>query len=284
MGYDGWKGFERRSESRIDQEFEKRPIIQNAHERALTVLHDDDIKLEEFSELYGEDVIKRDLATVERIKAKFSGPDRAKFASEIMEGIIFDQSERSDWLGPHAHTIKTSEFDDIVNGVDLVVEFDELRQARKFLALGVDATFGQRTIEKKYLRIKEEIDSGKLANIKYFRSQSANFMGQLSKVPRVVTGIDQEHLLELAGTWTQGMNKELGTHPAQRLVLAQIAQQLKTFGAYAERTGKTELVRPYQDAYATIRAISDTKRHIDVGPLREDKVHKEIVGQLAIFK
>ncbi len=284
MGFNGFNGFERRSQERLDQAFETRPVIISAHDRVVETFREDAIHPEEFSELYGKDVIERDLATVERIKGKFNAPDRAKFASEIMEGIIYDQSELSDWLGPHAHTIKTSEFDDIVNGVDLVVEFDEPSQSRKHLALGVDATFGSRTIEKKFERIKTEIDSGDLATIKYFRSQSGNFMGQLSQVPRVVTGIDQEHLLDLAGTWNQGLKKELAIHPAQRLVLAQIAQQLKTFSAYAERTGKPQFVRPYQEAYAIVRAVADTKRDIDVSTLKEDKVHKEIVSQLEMFK
>jgi len=109
-------------------------------------------------------------------------------------------------------------------------------------------------------------------------------MGKLSKVPRVVTGVDQEHLLDLAGTWTQGLNKELGAHPAQRLILAQIAQQLKTFASYAEHTGQTALVRPYQEAYDIVRAVSATKLAIDVSAFKEDKVHKEIVAHLALFK
>jgi len=284
MGFDGFKGYERRAVSRMDGEFEKRPVIIEAHERVMKTFEEDSIKPVEFSELYGEDVIARDLAYVSHMKAKFGAGDRAKLASEIMEGIIYDQSERSDWLGPHAHTIKTSEYDDIANGVDLVVEFDEPEKSKKHLALGVDATFGSQNLEKKFLRIKEEIDSGKLANIKYFRSQDGSFMGQLSKVPRVVTGVDQEHLLDLAGTWAQGLNKELGVHPAQRLILAQIAQQLKTYGAYAERTGRHEFVRSYQDAYATIRAISDTKRSIDVTLYKKDKVHAAIIAQLERFK
>ncbi len=248
------------------------------------MFEEDAIRPEEFSGLYGEDVIARDVAAVNKRKESFGAPDRAKFASEIMEGIIYDQSERSDWLGPHAHTIKTSDYDDIMNGVDLVVEFDEPEQSRKHLALGVDATFGSHHLDSKFSRIKSEIDSGELATIKYFRSQSGSFMGRLSHIPRVVTGIDQDHLLDLAGTWEQGLNKELGVHPAQRLVLAQIAQQLKTYAAYAERIGRHQLVRPYQDAYATIRAISDTKRNIDVSAYKEDKVHAAIIAQLENFK
>lgn len=284
MGFDGFKGIERRSVDRMDQAFEKRPVIINAHEKALKAFDEDAIHPEEFSELYGADVIARDLAKVESIKQKFAAPDRAKFASEIMEGVIYDQSELSDWLGPHAHTIKTSEYDDIINGVDLVVEFDEPSQARRHLALGVDATFGSRTIEKKFDRIKAEIDAGSLASIKYFRSQNGTFMGRLSQVPRVVTGIDQEHLLDIAGMWTNGKHKELAAHPAQRLVLAQIGQQLRTFSKYAERTGRPEFVRSYDEAYAIVRAVADTKTGIDVSSIKEDKVHKEIIAQLAMFK
>lgn len=280
----GYEGIERRAQERIDRSFETRPVIISAHEKAMKAFEADTIHPEDFKDLYGEEVIARDLARVESIRAKFAPEDRAKYAAEIMEGILCDQAERSDWLGPHAQTIKTSEYDDFINGVDLVVEFDEPEQARKHLALGVDATFGTRTIEKKFTRIKEEIDAGQLASIKYFRSQNGSFMGRLSRVPRVVTGIDQEHLLDLAAIWNQGENRALAVHPVQRLVLAQIAQQLRTFGDYAERTGKHELVRPFREALTTVREVSQKKTSIDVSSVRDDKVHREITGHLEMFK
>ncbi|HEY1041864.1 MAG TPA: hypothetical protein VGE48_00360 [Candidatus Paceibacterota bacterium] len=278
------EGFGSRSMHRLDRSFETRPAMIEAHAKALSAFEADSIDLEEFRDLYGSEVIDADLAKVARLKSNFAPEDRNKFASEIMEGIIYDQSERSDWLGPYAQTIRASEYDDYVNGIDLVVEFDEPERSRSHLALGVDATFSRTNIEKKLRRVKDEIDSGSLASIKYFRSQNGRFMGRLTNVPRVVTGMEKDRLLELATIWNQDDNKTLAAHPAQRLLLAQIAQQLKVFKGYAERTGKHQFVRPFDETLATIRGVSEKKTSIDVSSVRDDTVHKEIVSCLEMFK
>lgn len=258
--------------------------MKESHKRAMEVLKDSTIQLDEFSELYGADVIQRDKAEVERIKKTFEPHDRNKFAADILEGILCKEAELSDWLGPYAQTLKTSEYDDIKNGVDMVVEFNLPQQARSHLALGVDATFGTRTIQKKFERIKREIEEGELARIKYFRSQNGGFMGQLSNIPRVVTGIDREHLLELAGTWNQNRKKELAVHPAQRLVLTQMNEQLRTFRDYAERIGRKDTAQAFAQSRGIILPILREKQSIPLAELENDKVHREILTGLEMFK
>jgi hypothetical protein len=280
----GFGGMEDRMLRSLDSAFEDKPVIRAAHKRAEELFKHDSIRPATFADLYGDEVIKKDEATVARLKQKFDNNPKNKIPADILEGIIYEHTELSDWFGPHASTIKTSEFDDIVNGVDLAIEFDEPQRSASHLALGVDATFGTGTIGKKFDRIKAEIDRGQLATIKYFESTHGNFKGQLSQIPRVVIGTEKEAILRLAGMWTQGEKKELGAHPIQQLLLLQTYSQLTTFASYAKKIGRNELVRPYETAIAIMENIMKNKDRMDLDQVKKDKVHGEIISHLSMFK
>ena len=115
-------------ESGIDAEVDEELAYRRA-EKALAV---DRIKETDFEDLYGEENVRKDLAEIERLEAKFETlPSKA---SVILEAIIHEQSELNDWLGPEAHTLKTARYDDIKHGVDEVVEFTDKPGKKSHLA------------------------------------------------------------------------------------------------------------------------------------------------------
>ena len=238
--------------------------------------------MEDFSELYGEENVAKDRKKVRDIKSRFE-EDKNKIPATVLEAIVMEQSELSEWFGPHASTLRTTEFDDFVNGVDLVVEFNEPERSSSHLALGVDVTFGASTIQKKFRRIKDEIDAGQLASVKYFRSQNSRFQGRLSQIPRIVIGIEKENLQNLAALWVQGKKKELGIHPVQRLILVEARRQLETFAKYAADKGKKELAAPYAYALALVDEILKQKSAIQLGELEDDRVFQEIMESARSF-
>jgi hypothetical protein len=72
----------------------------------------------------------------------------------------------------------TSKFDDIVNGVDGVIEFldNEEESSQEHIALSFDVVFSsdeQRVIHK-LNRTKKEIENGKLTEVKYFEDSKGN--------------------------------------------------------------------------------------------------------------
>lgn len=269
--------------SRIDGNFEDKPLIQRAHKKAGQLFEREAIKISSFADLYGDEVIANDEQKVARLKKVFELEKRGKIPADILEAIILQEAELSDWFGPHASTIKTSEFDDFINGVDLTVEFNEPQRSASHLALAVDGTFGATTISKKFDRIKAEIDRGELATIKYFESQNSSFKGRLSFVPRVVIGVDKEALLRLAGMWTLEEKKELAAHPISQLILLQTHAQLRAFAAYAERNGKDKLARPFANSIAIIEEVLKGKSTTSLDFLADDKVNKEILEHLSMF-
>jgi hypothetical protein len=144
------------------------------------------IRIEEFADLYGETAVKEDTRYVKNLETRFEKGPSAKFG-ELFEAIIDSQIEDADLMGPHASVIIPSRFDDVANGVDSIVEFEE-EGATSHLALAVDVTKSSEGLKKKFERIRSSIEEGELSRVKYFKSE--NFRGELRNVPRVVIGAD----------------------------------------------------------------------------------------------
>lgn len=235
-----------------------KPWMHEAYEKATKLSEDSAVDPERFTDLYGKENVENDLAEVERLKERFETDDTKK-AADILEGIIYQHGELSDWFGPTAETIKTSEYDDIKNGCDLVLEFTEDDRAASHLALAVDVTFGNNIVKEKLERIKKEIDADTLRDIKYFESENHSFRGSLQKVPRVVIGVETETVSELSAAWVRGDNTYIGKSQAQYTLLEEMKIQLETFTEYAEREGHEDVARQYRRALKTLRNILETK-------------------------
>lgn len=270
---------------RVDSaSFEKKPLIMKAHNRAERLFASDAIRPQDFADLYDPEQIKKDLAYVEMRKASFEGDKGSKMAADVLEAIMYEHTELSNWWGEHASTVKTSEYDDIANGVDLVVEFNEPRRSAARLAVGIDATFGVGSVGGKLQRIKSDLDKGKLATIKYYKSANSNFRGELSNIPRVVVGTEKDTVLRLANLWTENEKRQLGEHPIQRLVLEQTFAQLVAYSDYATRIGNHELGSSFEHDIALTEEALREKRSIRLGELEDDKVHAEIMHNLDMFR
>lgn len=251
------------------------PTIASALEKARALIHENAINPSDFVNLYGSENVERDLASVVSLKRKFE-TDETQKASEVFEAIVFEQVELSNWLGEHAETIRTSEFDDIVNGVDLVVEFTE-DNSTNHLALGVDVTFGTASIGKKFERIRKEIDADNLATVKYFESHG--FKGSLRQLPRVVIGVEKDTVIALAGLWSRQEKSKLGGHFVKDILIQEIERQLRTFLVYAQGNGATAAVKSYTKALGTIKNIRENATVDTAGKDRQDAVSKDRVFQ-----
>lgn len=285
MAYNPFEGgmIDRISRS-VDNSFENRPLIVKAHRKAEQLFARDAIQPQSFSDLYDPEAIRRDLGRIEDVKSRFDNEVGTKMAADILEAVMYEQTELSNWFGEHASTLKTSEYDDIMNGVDLVIEFNEPRRSATHLALGVDATFGVGAVNKKFRRIKGEIEKGELATIKYFQSGNSNFKGRISNVPRVVVGTERDTVLRLASLWTEGEKRQLAEHPIQRLILEQTYSQLVAFSDYATRKKQHHLQSSYEHGIALAEEALRDKRKIPLGELENDRVNAEMSRELEMFR
>lgn len=256
---------------------------EEAHARALEKLAAYQISADGFESVYSAEELARDAATVERLKQKF-GVSPAKKYGDLLEAVACEHGELSDWFGPSAQVMKTSDYDDFCNRVDMVVEIEEIDKTFSHLALGVDVTFGSRELYKKFETIKANIDAGRLGTVKYFRSDRQPEPRGLTHLPQVVLGIDIERVKELGLLWMNRRNKELGGHPVQRLILEEAALQLKTFAAYAERTGKIEIAGILSRELEKVEELLREKVAAGIPTVEGDKVFEAIKNNLAIFE
>ena len=259
----------------------------------------DAIHEEEFTDLYGEENVRRDLERVARAEEEFkqeSTPrlDQANKYSTIFEWIINERVELSDYFGPNAFTRRASRYDDIVNGVDTILEFrnepDEAKQA-SYLTLGIDDTFSTRpeVQEKKLRRIKSKIDSGELTRVKYFSSDYMNFRGELKNVPLIILGTELKTVAQLRDLMLMHDNKSLDSHLIQHLLLHEAKMETDVFSRYALEVGRANLAEIYGNTGRIISEIIAGKGDFDREILQRDRVFyamqsalREVFGKSAV--
>lgn len=241
-------------------------VIKQIYEKAKENPFRQPIDLEQFRDLYGEEIINRDLEYVRRLEEKFaqesqsgSQQERIHRLATIFENIFQEQAERNNWLGDNVYIIKASRFDDIKNGVDNIAEFQKEDRSASYLALAIDVTMSA-DVEKKLKRIKKGIENGHLATMKYFVSQYTNIRGELSKIPHVIIGADIKTIKELAELWLQNDIEKLMNHYVQFQILETILHQLIVFRNYAEKIVKQqELARIFEEMQNIVQKISQEK-------------------------
>jgi hypothetical protein len=130
----------------------------------------------------------------DRNEIKISNPEHlfAIERGELSEPAIIYGMNEGQWFGRGSKVRVASLFDDYQNGVDCVVELDRIQQ----LAIGIDTTISLDKTKEKLKRIRGNILSGQLAEVKYF--QNENYTGSLHNVPLTVIGIDLEANRSLA--------------------------------------------------------------------------------------
>jgi len=222
----------------------------------------DTTKMEDFSDLYD---VERDKAYVDRKEKVFAEKntkkeEENKKIATILEAVLHEQIEQNEYLGENVTTISTCKFDDIKNGIDGILEIeDEENKTAEHLAIAIDATFNA-DINKKIERIKKAIEKGKLAKIKYFKSDFLDFRGEKSGIPKFVLGIDKKHLEGVAKLWINGQQKKLSQHPLQIVIFNEILIQTEYFQKYAESIGNSRIAKKYEEIYKIFQKIKEEKK------------------------
>lgn len=265
------------------------------------------IQLEEFSDLYAKEIIEKDSRAVAELEAKFKAeaqndPEQADWVrrGKIFEAIVRDQAEMSDWMGPAARVLVPSRYDDIMNGVDGIVEFED-EASKTHMILAVDVTESELGLDRKFQKIKGTIDSGSLSRVKYFKSDTMR--GELTKVPRVVIGADRksmhevaELLLEFKAAQKEGASKtgklsdrfkdirnKLAESDMQYKVLIEMKAQIAAFRDYAAKVRQPEIKDAYERVLSILNSILEEKPEAElsetVSRLEKDGVFNLILDK-----
>ena len=288
------------------------------HQEALTGLR---YTLDHFSDVFDPEEIAADnmdlVSAKDRFKKKsqrespetINNMDFAKKRSEALEIIIADQIELSDWFGGNSLFFRTTEYDDLFNGTDAVVEFD-IGEKPERLALAIDSTSST-----DMFLIEEKVDRNvaKLLNnnleIKYFESQIDGYKGSIKNTVPVVIGLEAGNTTDLINIFAsiikfkqkvddpsvennERMNakqnysrikKEVTRHPAQMVFLREIKLQLEMYQRILAREKNPNIAVKESDITRLRKIISDVlgeKKQVDQSPemlvLKEDAVYNMI--------
>jgi hypothetical protein len=262
--------------------------LNEASSRASKVLEAGSVKLEDFTDLYSLETVTKDQRYVATMLKKFekeAGPQvkEAKQLATILEATIYTQVNNSQWFGPRAKAIKSSEYDDIVNGVDSIIEFSNSRQSPNYVAMAVDVTY-RNSLSIKFDRIKEEIDSGELSTIKYLKSSDGSFRGERKFVPHLVVGVDHETSHALAKSWFARADG-LKNNPIRLQILREMQIQLQAFERYARKNGKLQLADKFAESKNIIDLlVSDVEKQSPNSKfITADKAYMEMEKELLKF-
>ncbi len=146
---------------------------------------------------YRREEISADLQKVFEIKRSPTYMHERGNEAVALEYVLMEGIKVHGWFGDSVESIqKTSEYDDIMNGVDFVITFHD-EDTDKFVYLAIDATT---SLDETVLRRKAEknfgkLAGGKMASVKYFEDPDGN-MGE-TEMPRVVLGLGPEKTVAL---------------------------------------------------------------------------------------
>jgi hypothetical protein len=258
--------------------------LEQMYSKAEETIQNSKINIDDFVDIY-EDMVERDKETAMSRKEKFasrlddSGRECKKYA-DVMEAILVDSVNVSDWLGEDVKAMNTTDYDDFENGIDVIAEMTKEGGFKKHLGLAMDATFARR-VSGKFNDIKGKIVSGRMSKVKYY--QTDDYKGSLTNVPHVVIGVSLEKIKELGEMWVNGETDKLNNHPVQYQILEEMIMQLEVFEKYANKYDKPELAEVYKDRCETLKAIKAKKEEILPDTGERDHIFKNIKKEMDRF-
>jgi hypothetical protein len=252
-----------------------------AHKRAVKILNNPQhrVSAESYIKTYGKETVEKDMAHAREQRARYEAertPEQKEsyMLAEIFEAMMLTEGQESGWLGEDVKLQKTTDYDDMFNHTDMIAEWHSNRAESHTLGLAVDVTFGARSLEKKFDRLQEDIDKGRLSKIKYAPKEQTG-------VPRVIIGMSRETVHELMDLWMEEEYDALGKHPIQRAVLEQILAQLQSISRYAEHRKSHHVAEVYKKSIQTVRTLLNSTSSVRSADGQHDAVSAGIQSQLS---
>lgn len=185
------------------------------------------LKLENFKDLektgeYAPGEIEKDIAYVDAIKSRESSGTKR---GALLEGIISEQAELSNWFGQDSSLIFLSEYDDRMSHSDLLLEMESDKGEPVRLLVDVTTSVDESKIDEKISRSYDSLGGVKLGKVKYFESRMEELRGKLNGIPRVVIGINPGTLRDFCDNIREKNNRQEDNY-IQLMLLEEIENQL----------------------------------------------------------
>jgi len=232
-----------------------------------------------------ENDIQKIIAKLARIAQRETVNEKeiARCAS-VFEALFADLAELNNWVGESTMVGTASKYDDLFNGVDVVMEMVDTR-INMSVPLAIDVTSSEQSIVEKLGRIKDSIDSSELTRIDYFRpvAEGTNLQqGRLSCVAKCVVAVDRETIAELGDLWIKkdkASYAKLANHPIQHQILEQLSLQLGAFLKYARsRSGSQKTSMALANALERVQTVKKSKSGGAITDPMTQTMRRDLVG------
>ena len=187
----------------------------------------------DFSDIYTTQEIKADTESSKRIKmVSPEWRDQNERAQLLADFIAHEGSKRGSGFFSDCEIVPTAEYDDIHNGVDMVLE---IRDGEHTIRLGVDATTSPdpEKLTRKYKKQEARLRKGTLSELKYFQSKTdSSIRGPITRLPTVILGVSSQYITDHAEELNVGFlknkePKERGSHEIATVMRNEILSQLE---------------------------------------------------------
>lgn len=186
---------------------------------------------------------------------------------EVFEGIVADQIDGGNWMGEGVEAVPTHEIDDILRGVDNILEFSSLDEEgqekddepKQYLGLGFDLLVHKddARLNKKLQRfVEEDILKSKLGEIKYF--DGSEISGRMD-VFRAVIASDGRTMEDLISLRIKKDWEALANHPFQADMFFQLSLQIQAAIQYALKIGNHDYINKLRGAAEKINTIYEKR-------------------------
>lgn len=248
----------------------ERELEEAQHQENIELLLKEGERLSEddFTDIYGPSVVKRDKKAVEELEGKLRKEMRidnlnsqeqaeveaARKRSEALEVIVVQGGDNFRWLGG-ARLVRTTKYDDLKHGVDAVAEFPKkdkagAKEKPQRIALAIDACANphlpsvREKMVKHFSRLTEEAG----VEVKYYQSPIDGSKGAIEMVVPVVIGVEGKSVDDLIELFSSLLKlgeapqhdktaaarykeklEEAKEHPVQMIFLKEIEKQLDCY-------------------------------------------------------
>jgi hypothetical protein len=268
--------FDNKTERRYIDNLDTEKLLVESH----SIISPKTLSFEDFAGEFGRSEIEEDKKFVEERKGRFEENAVEIPEVSILKAVLHENIEKNQWLGPDVVTFETNIIDKIRSGIDIITKSKSEEESVPHLGLAIDVILTTDT-GKMFNRIKEDIENGRMPEIKYF---PGNKKGEMLKIPHVVIGITPKRIRELAYLTFANDKEALRNHPAQFEIMEQIIAQLERFKNHAESHDKVELAGIYGSVLNRMYKIYVTKQKAAKrSDSEDDKISNAIENGLHVF-
>lgn len=268
-------------------------IMPAAYEQSIALLKERAIDPESFVGKYDSELLEKCRKYVSNCEAIFeknrqnneNGWQRAEMFGKTLEAIMNDTINKG-IFGDDVRAATTAPYDDIYAGIDGVIERNA-PEGTVHIGCALDYTFGNPS--KKIASIRDTINGGRLHEIIFYRSpfgDPPNMEGRLPGIPKVVVGMDSNHLVDLSEQWLNNDTEGLQNNQLFLMILRQIQLQAEVYAEHAKKAQRLGIAEKYLQMGKAITSLyGEQKKRTGVSFLdpniNDDMVFREIKDGLS---